>query len=434
MKLNNNVIRWFAVSVLLFCCGTNAIAMSATEEQIRDAVIKQNPAQLKMLQKLVNINSGTSNIAGVKKVGEIVRAQLNHMGFKTTWVKEPASMHKAPTLVAERRGTKGKRLLLIGHLDTVFPADGKFQHHTLRANTMKGPGALDDKGGIVVILSALQALHKAHALDDTSIIVVLTGDEEDSGKPTSISRKPLVEAARRSDIALDFESSITLETATIARRGITLWTVETHGNESHSATIFQENVGAGAIFEMARILNTMRADLQGEKYLSFNPGLVLGGTKVDLEAKSSHGSAFGKENVVSKVAVAKGDMRFMTVKQENNIKEKMQKIVDKHLPYTQATIIFQQGIPAMQPTDNNLQLLKQYSAASEDLNLGKITPLDPGVRGAGDISHIADVVPANLAGLGPLGVGSHSVIEAVELNSLPIQTQRAAVFIYRLTR
>jgi glutamate carboxypeptidase len=77
--------------------------------------------------------------------------------------------------------------------------------------------------------------------------------------------------------------------------------------------------------------------------------------------------------------------------------------------------------------------LEKYSRVSNDLGYGLIRPLDPGVRGAGDISHIASIVPANLAGLGALGTGAHSTKETLNIDSLSIQTQRAALLIYRLT-
>ena len=286
----------------------------------------------------------------------------------------------------------------------------------------------------MVLLTALKALKANHALDNTTITVVLTGDEEDSGKPTSTSRKPLFAAAKESDIALDFEPTITLDTVSVARRGIANWEIESHGNESHSATIFIPEVGDGAIFESARILNTMHAQFKSEKYLSFNPGIVLGGNTVVFDKKSSKGNAFGKENVVAKIALARGDFRFISDEQKKSFEDKLTKIINDHLPRTHSTVTFEDGIPAMPPTNNNLKLLEKYSAVSVDLRQGAIKPLDAGVRGAGDISHIAAIVPANLAGLGPLGLGTHSILETIDLSSLPTQTERAAIFIYRLTR
>lgn len=411
----------------------HASPLLPAEMQIHNYVIAQQPAALTLLEKLVNINSGTLNIAGVRQVGDVLRPEFEKLGFKTRWVEEPKSMQRAATLVAERQGSAGKRLLLIGHLDTVFPKTSPFQRFEKQGEIAKGPGVIDDKGGDVVILYALKALASIHALDDATITVVLTGDEEDSGKPTNISRQPLIDAAKHSDVALDFEWSLGLDTATIARRGISHWKIETHGNDTHSAQIFQKAGGNGAIFELARILNTMRTQLSQEKYLSFNPGLVLGGSTVSYDKSTSDGIATGKNNVIAKTAMAKGDLRFLTTKQQLAAQEKIQAIVQQQLPGTQATVTFQEAIPAMPPTAKNTQLLKSYSAISNDLGYGAVTALDPGLRGAADISHVAAIVPANLAGLGPYGTGAHSTQETLDIHSLPIATARAAILIYRLT-
>ncbi len=405
---------------------------SSIEGQLSHYIMSQQQEQLLLLEKLVNVNSGTDNIAGVHRVGEILRPSLEQLGFKTYWIEQPSNMQRAGTLVAEHRGHKGKRLLLIGHLDTVFPSNSPFQHFERHGNLATGPGVIDDKGGDVVILYALKALQAIHALDGSTITVILTGDEEDSGKPTSISRKPLLEAARHSDLALDFEWAITQDTATIARRGIRNWEIKAHGNEAHSSEIFQKQVGDGAIYELARILSAMRTELAGELYLSLNPGLILGGTAIYNDLSESHGTAFGKGNVVAKIAMAKGDLRFLSSEQKISAENKITLIVGQHLPGTTAIVHFQDGIPAMPPTDANRELLKKYSAVSNALGYGLVKALSPGLRGAGDISHIASLVSANLAGLGPVGTGAHSVKETISVTSLPIQTERAALLIYRL--
>lgn len=423
----------FSMAGMLFFSTTQAASLSAVEKQISKYITQQKDEQLSLLEKLVNINSGTANISGVRQVGEILRLQFEQLGFKTRWVEEPANMHRAATLIVERKGTIGKKLLLIGHLDTVFPEDSLFQKFERYENIATGPGVIDDKGGDLVILYALKALQAAHALDNTTITVVLTGDEEDSGKPTSISRKPLFDAAQDSDIALDFEWAITSNTATISRRGITNWMIEAQGNEAHSSEIFQKSAGYGAIFELARILNTMLTQLSGEKYLSVSPGLIFGGTTISYDKNKSQGSVFGKGNVISRTAMTKGDLRFLTAHQKLDAEKRILAIVKKHLPGTTASINFKDGVPAMPPSSSNLELLKKYSRVSNDLEYGPIQPLDPGVRGAGDISHIASIVSANLAGLGALGTGAHSTKETLNIDSLPIQTQRAALLIYRLT-
>lgn len=426
------LIGVFFLLLSLHIQAAKAVDKHFTQDQLTYYLINHKQQQLSLLKKLVNINSGTANSVGVYQVGEILRPLFQQLGFKTHWVKEPSSMRRAGTLVIERKGHKGKRLLLIGHLDTVFPVNSPFQYFKQRGNLATGPGVLDDKGGVVVILYALKALYTAHILDDATITVILTGDEEDSGKPTTISRKPLIDAARHSDIALDYEWAITLDTATIARRGITDWEIRTEGNEAHSSKIFQKPAGDGAIYELARILNTMRTQLANEEYLSFNPGLILGGTAVKYENDSSRGKAFGKGNVIAKIAMAKGDLRFLLPEQKSSVERKIKEIVDQHLLGTTAIVNFQDGIPSMQPTAANLELLKKYSEVSQQLGYGVVKPLNPELRGAGDISHIASLVSANLAGLGPVGTGAHSVKETLDIHSLSIQTQRTALLIYRL--
>lgn len=410
-----------------------AMHLDPTETLVNQYVAQHTEQQLALLEKLVNINSGTANLEGVRRVGELLIPQFQQLGFTTTWVKEPDAMHRAPTLVAERHGTQGKRLLLIGHLDTVAAKDAVI-HFERRGERAFGQGVVDDKGGDVVILFALKALQAAHALDHTSITVVLTGDEEDSGKPTSISRRPLFDAAKQNDIALDFEDAVSDNTASITRRGIALWKLTTQGKEAHSSAIFQPSVGAGAIFELSRILDSMRMQLSSEQYLSFSPGITLGGTSFQYDSADARGTVFGKGNVIAQTAFAQGDLRYLSEEQKNYAENRIQAIVLQHLPDTKASIVFQDGIAAMPPTDGNRALLEQYSQASQDLGLGKVVALDPLLRGAGDISHIASMMSANLVGLGPLGSDEHSAKESLEIYSLPMQTRRAALLIYRLTR
>lgn len=423
--------------IILFICSTlvtvaHAEKLSANEEKIITYIKTHQTNQLALLEQLVNINSGSSNISGVMQVGALLQKEFEQLGFKVRWAELPKSMQRANTLIAERTGSKGKRILLIGHLDTVFAKNSPFQRFERKGDRATGPGVVDDKGGDVVIVYALKALNSIEALKDASITVVLTGDEEDSGKPSSISRKPLIDLAASVDVALDFESDVSQDTVSIARRGINLWEIVTEGKEGHSSAIFRPAVGDGAIFELARLLNTMRTDLSHEKHLTFNPGLILGGTQIHFKKNEAKGQAFGKDNVIANTAIATGDLRFLTPEQGEQAIQRMKAIVDNHLPKTQARINFTAGIPPMPPTPANAHLLKQYSRVSEDLGYGQISALDPDLRGAGDISHIALIVPANLVGLGPIGHNEHSEKETLEIPSLYMQTERAAVFIYRL--
>ena len=403
--------------------------LSRVEQRIREYVRSHEAEQINLLEKAVNINSGTLNLAGVRAVGKLLEPEFAALGFDAKWIALPDAVGRAGHLFAESKGKRGKRLLLIGHLDTVFEGEGeKFvRYDTLAA----GAGSSDMKGGDLVILYALKALKHAGVLDDTRIIVALTGDEEDAGPLYEISRKPLIEAAKRSDIALGFEEDA--GKGTVARRGMGGWQLVVTGRQAHSSGIFSQGSSFGAIYEAARILNEFREKLSGEQYLTFNPAVIIGGTDVSYDSSRIAGTAAGKDNIIAPKVYARGDLRFISRDQESKAREAMRAIVAQHLPGTSATITFEDGNPAMPPTKGNYALLATLDSVSRALGQGPVEALDPGRRGAGDISFVSDYVDA-LDGLGVIGMRSHTPDERVNLKSIGPATERAAILIYRLTR
>ncbi|WP_405203095.1 M20/M25/M40 family metallo-hydrolase [Dokdonia sp. LLG6352-1] len=406
--------------------------LSPQEQRILTLVEKNSAESIAFLEEVVNINSGTLNVKGVKEVGTRFSSAFTDIGFNTKWIDMPAEMDRAGHLFATTEGTKGKRLLLIGHLDTVFEEDSEFQKFEMVNDTVaKGPGANDMKGGNVVVLYALKALRQAGMLDNAQITVAFTGDEESTGKPLTISRKDLIEAAKNSDIALGFETSTGFDNATVARRGSSNWNVTVTGKRAHSSGIFRESVGAGANFELARILNGFYNEVRGPELLSFNPGMMLGGTKMDLEAKQSKGSIFGKGNVVAQTAYVQGGLRFISEEQKEEARDKMRAIVANNLPQTSAVVEFEDSYPAMQPTPKNYALLEKLSQVSLDMGGPAVAAYDPGKRGAADTSFVAEYV-ACLDGLGTMGTGAHTPNETVYINTIEMLTKRTALLIYRL--
>lgn len=384
------------------------------------------------LEKVVNINSGTLNKKGVKEVGMVFKDAFDALDFQTSWIDMPDQMNRAGHFFAETTGEKGKKLLLIGHLDTVFEEDSPFQAFTMvNDSTAHAPGGNDMKGGDVIVLYALKALHENGLLGDAQIIVAFTGDEESTGKPLDVSRKDLIEAAKRSEIALGFETSTGFNYATVARRGASGWELEVEGKRAHSSGVFSERTGAGAIFEMSRILNGFYEEVKGEQFLTFNPGVLLGGTFLDYDSKTGKGSAFGKSNVVAQTALVKGGLRFISEEQKENARNKMRGIVENNLPHTSAKINFTDSYPAMGPKPENLELLKQLNQVSLALDQGEVLAYDPDKRGAADTSFVAEYV-ACLDGLGTMGSGAHTPNETVNLNTIEALTKRAAILIYRL--
>ncbi len=391
-----------------------------------------------LLKQLVNINSGTMNFAGVKQVGMLLKHQYDALGFTTQWL-DGAEFDRAGHLVATYESIShpnAAKILLIGHLDTVFAKDDDFQTITeLANNRIAGPGITDMKGGDVIMLAALQALQKQGLLQQLNIKVVMTGDEESSGRPLSLSKQAIIDAAIWADIALGFEDGDSnIATAVTSRRGSVNWTLTVKGKPAHSSQIFTDENGDGAIFEAARILNEFRVQLRHEKLLTFNPGLIAGGTRVTQQGDKSNYGVFGKTNVIAKDTLVKGGIRAVSPEQLEQAKAMMQTIVSQNLRHTSAILEFQPGYPPMAQTPANLNLLALYSRVSEDLGYGIITAVDPRNAGAADISFAASHVDMSLDGLGLMGSGGHTKDEVADMLSFAKNMKKAAILIYRLSQ
>jgi len=391
-----------------------------------------------LLQKLVNINSGTHNLEGVRAVGKIMMAQLSGLGFSVRWIPMD-QVQRAGVLVAEHpcpgAARCGKRMLLIGHMDTVFEKNSPFQSYTVKGDVATGPGTNDMKGGLVDMLYALKAMQAAGVLQRTEIAVVLSGDEEAHGIPASISRRDMIAAAHHSDLALEFEGTARINGVfygSVSRRSSIDWYLKTTGETGHSSGIFSAERGYGAIYELARILNDFRTQLP-EPYLTYNVGLVVGGSGYTIDAAGNDGTATGKDNVIAPTAYASGDIRTLSNQQTERVEKRMQAIVAEHLPKTGATITFGEGYPAMAPTAENRALLGVLNQVNASLGFSAMPELDPMKRGAGDISFVADIIPG-LAGIGATGEGAHAPGETIDLSAQPINTKRDALLMYRLSQ
>jgi glutamate carboxypeptidase len=417
--------------LLLVATSASAQTLTNTERAIARAVDTHNAEALALLERVVNINSGTNNHAGVRAVGEIFQKELQALGF--TARLEQGTANRGPHLVAEHRGP-GPKILLIGHLDTVFEPSSPFQKFEKTSDsTARGPGIVDMKGGNVIILQALRALKDAGQLERMNIVVVMTGDEEAAGRPLSVARRALIDAAQGAAYALGFEDGpADPRYAVISRRSSTSWKLTTSGVTGHSSQIFSAPMGFGAIYEASRILNAFREALSREQYLTFNPGMAVGGTATTVDSTATAGTATGKGNVISPTMTVTGDIRAISPEQLARAQATMRRIVSENLPKTSATIEFDEGYPPMAPTDANRRILVQYDAISKALGLPPVEAVDPSRAGAADVAFVASIVPALIDGLGLMGGNDHSDREYADLRTLPTQTKKAAILISRL--
>jgi glutamate carboxypeptidase len=415
-----------------------AAALSSAEQVMVRTVDSEQSRTIGMLQRWVDQNSGTMNLEGVEGVRRMIEPKLQQLGFRTQWI-DMRKVGRAGHLVARHVGSRrGKRLLLIGHLDTVFEPDSPFQRFAVDGLRARGPGSGDDKGGDAVIIAALRAMKAAGSLKQANITVFLTGDEEDAGRPLSVSRSDLVIEGKRADVALDFEDLAVVsgpagpaDMGSTARRSAGSWTLSVTGRSAHSAGVGPSDYGA--IYELARIIETFRRELPEDK-LTFNVGLIGGGQTTALDAEKIRLQATGKTNIIAATAVARGDLRAISQEQINRVEAKMRAIVAEALPGSHAQISFETDIyPPMPPTNGNREILAKLNAVNRDLGLAQMAELDPAQRGAGDISFVAPDVDG-LAGLGPSSSGSHTASESVDLASISKQAKRAAILMSRLAR
>lgn len=430
--------KLFILTICIAICAAQATAaeLSAEERAMVKWIDEHAEESIRLLEELVNIGSGTMNHVGVRKVGDVLRAELDELGMSTEWKELPAETKRAGHLIGRLEGTRGRKMVLIGHLDTVFEASDDFQAFSREGSIGRGPGIEDMKSGDVIIIYALKALKQIGVLDGAQILVFYTGDEEKTGKPLSITRKDLIAAGQWADIGLGFESAMHFDGndwATIARRSAGEWRLEVTGKQAHSSEIFRDGFGAGAIFEAARIISAFYDEVRGEEHLTFNAGTILGGTDVEYDFEQNKGSTFGKTNVIPRKVIVHGGLRTISFGQLERAKEAMRAVVTQHLPHTDASISFTDSYPPMFPTDGNMRLQEKFSDINDALGRGPMPALDPSRRGAADISFVAPYTDA-LAGLGALGKGGHTPNESLELDSMPLAIKRAAILIYRLSR
>jgi glutamate carboxypeptidase len=400
------------------------------------ATVKAEHARnVALLERLVKVNSGSMNFAGVEAVGRMLRAELEPLGFQVRWIPM-AETGRAGHLVATHKGNgRGKRMLLIGHLDTVFEPDSPFQGWKRTGDVAEGPGVGDMKGGDVVIVAALRAMHAAGTLKDADITVVFTGDEEKPGSPIAVARRDLIAAGKASDVALDFEGLSReggQDIGSIARRSSNSWTIRVKAKSGHSSGVCTESMGCGATYELARIVDAFRRELP-EPNATVNVAMVAGGARASANDADTAVSATGKDNIISAEGVAFGDIRTLSDAQEERVRAKMRAIVARPLPHAEASIVFDDtGYPPMAPTEGNKALLRKLNAVNATLGLPEMPQGDPARRGAGDIAFVSFI--DGLVGLGMAGEGSHAPGETADLRSLDIQAQRAALLMTRLSK
>lgn len=343
---------------------------------------------LKDLQSVININSYTKNKDGVDKVGQLFDVWFESIGFKTNiYERDFIGNHRHYTSTSDENS---KKLLLLGHLDTVFPPQ-KFEGFTEDKEWVYGPGVCDMKGGNIVIFKALENLH-SKKIDIKNIDILLVSDEETGSDD---SKYLTGELAKEYDYCLVYEAAGTNMEVVAARKGVGTFFINIQGKASHAGNSYSQ--GYDANLEAACKLQELVKLTDLNKGTTVNVGKIEGGIGA---------------NTISPYADMVFEIRYKTTNERDRVLNEIEKIVNTS--YVNGTkSLLSGGIQrdVMQVTQDSLKLIK---------NIEKITDTKLKYEERGGVSD-ANIVSScgvvTLDGFGPFGDGDHTVHERAGKNS-----------------
>lgn len=398
--------------------------ISSAEQELNNWLQSREDEMIDVLEQLTNINSGSLNKAGVDEIARFFSAELRELGFSISTlpgdvIEMPScpgsnySIDVADHVLATRSGSSS-RLLLMGHMDTVFPPDSPFHEFRREGDTMYGPGVADMKGGLVVMLYALKALHEAGELDDLSISILLNSDEEVGSLS---SRKYLEEQARQHDWGLVYESS-GRGNLTRQRKGLGQARFVVTGQAAHAGAAHER--GRSAIKELAYKIVEIENMTDYESGVTVNVGIVNGG-----EAR----------NTIAPCAEGLIDLRYPEPQQGLDAAAQFEEIFSRvySYPVDSGEISTESWVnlhrPPKIPTAESDYLMEKARA------IGRLLGQDLGVTDSGggtDGSLTQAVGLPTQDSLGVAGTGAHSNREEARVSSLVESAQLNAILIRRL--
>jgi glutamate carboxypeptidase len=400
--------------------------LSEQELRLISWVDKNQDQILSELKSHVEINTGTANIEGLNQYRDLLSADLEALGFITETHSSSdidvlsckgGSIQIADHLVAKRAGSAKNRVLMNGHMDTVFSKEDEFQTLSIADDgVLKGPGVADMKGGIVIMINALRALHAQGLLDDTNLTVLFNSDEEIGSLG---SRQLIEELARQHDLGLVFEGSSN-NLATRARKGWGQVRLRVTGRESHAGGAHEE--GVSATLELAHKVIEIEKLTDYSRKVTVNTGVFSGGEK---------------RNTVPGCADAYIDMRFPSLEAGKQLEQSVKRIAASKpmvenakypdLPIVESWAVLHRPVkPENTKVDEIIAQAMALSALIGEPIIGTR------YSGGGTDGSIAQGVGLpTMDSLGIDGKGAHSSREESTVRSLIARTKLAAVLLAR---
>lgn len=363
--------------------------------------MRKTPVEL--LKEYVNQPSGSLDAADVAEMARIIAADFESIGFNVQTI--PGT--KCGPVLKCRIGSGKKQLMLMGHMDTVFPRSAFTPWTETGDGKAVGSGCMDMKGGIVVMLNAAENALKTVDLNEYSLCAVINPDEE-IGSPES--HEVILETARESFAALSFEPCGENGRLTCARKGVTSVLISCRGVPGHAGAQYKECSSAiQALCAQITKLYRLRDD---EKDISFNAGFITGGTA---------------ENVVAPTAACKCEFRYFDESLKPGLAKKIVEIcADEPVKGAVTTVEFGASHPAIDVNEKSRALYDAAKALGDSMN---IPVRHERTGGAGDISIAGQAGIGVLDGLGVDGGGAHTKNEWVNLATIDDRIRLASALI-----
>ncbi|HEX5061348.1 MAG TPA: M20 family metallopeptidase [Kofleriaceae bacterium] len=360
---------------------------------------------LALARSWVEINSYTSNVEGVNRVGALLREAFSLPALTGSVI--PGEAGYGDHLVW-RTPASGAPILLIGHHDTVFPP-GHFEGWKEDGPRAVGPGALDMKGGLAIIRTALAALADVGVLANLPLVVISVADEE-VGSPCSAPH--LRELAKGAACALVFESGRAHDMIITQRKGVGAMTVIAHGKAAHSGNNHKD--GANAIWALAKFVDAAQQLTDYGKGVTVNVGQFSGGTS---------------KNTVPERAECKLDLRYQTVADADALVAGL-RAAAAAAQIPGVTLEVQGGVNRLplERSPASAALRDEYAACARASGLGDGEA--PLLGGGSDANTVAPLGVPAIDGLGPRGAGFHTTTEYVELATFVPKAEALVRFLY----
>ncbi len=350
---------------------------------------------LEELKYLVNIDSGSHTPEGVKKVAEFFRDKYNALGLKAELLQ--FSEKAGPCLQVTNSDKCEYDVLLVGHMDTVFP-EGTVKARSFKIDGDKayGPGVIDMKSGLLSMYYAIEYLVKNDKLAGKSICVFQNSDEEIS---SAYSNPKITELSKVSKAAFVLEPARPNGALVKERKGLAKYNIELIGKAAHAGV--DPKSGISAINELAHWITELHSLTDFVIGTTLNVGVVSGGTVA---------------NVVAEHATAQVDLRYKIPSEIDRVESKIEELIQN--PKTvgiKATAIKAGHRPPMNMSPESEKLIELVKEVAKDLNM----ELDfVGTGGGSDANFISAMGVPVLDGMGPVGGGSHGVNEYIEISSI----------------